>query len=768
MLKRDANEGSAETAEAEEFRQPVADRPSEKPSAPGLFFALRSILLAKMASDGWGRLIWRGARAAVLYGPGHLLQRAREKFEPERVKAPGQDPGAMQQPCSVGGLLFVNATVPRPGLDLDSAMAASMLQTLQRCGFEKVVLWASQDYDSSSARALEASGVRCVDAQSFTSAPRLLAEELAGYSVVYLRGADVARSLVAALRQVAPGIAIVFDPIQLTPDSFSADVADPGDADATRLNGQTRAQELSLIDRCDATVIHCRDGLYSVRRARPEARLWYWPLVLDAPAVPPPRFDERVDILLIGNFGLGTGTGAMRAFFDDVLPRVRSRVPAVRVSVASAERDEGDEDFGDYDGVDFLGADLDLTSVVKRVRLCVAISPLPASGELQIATCAGAGVPCVATTTAAECLGLARGTEIMIADTAPALADAIIITYCDEAVWEGLSRRGRRYVHENLTPEAAVERSRTALSALVEGVPTMEQAYELRSWEDYQAHRARQQEEYHRRDVLEAELLPLGPDHSEREAFYTAGRCAVCGAAAGFYSSFMYAFPRWKDGLYMVNWREHMSCGGCHFSNRVRAILHVLQERVKPHGDSRIYVTERVTPLYTWLAKRFKHLTGSEYLGADLQPGHIGDRGIRHEDLMNLSFDDGSFDLVMSLDVLEHVPNPERALASVARCLAPGGVFLFSMPFSYDHPSDVVLAVLDESGEIHHLREPEYHGNPVDPEGGALCFRYFGWDLLARLRDAGFERPYALAYWSAGQGYLGSEQFLFVARKPCV
>jgi|SRR5450759_4509614 hypothetical protein len=64
----------------------------------------------------------------------------------------------------------------------------------------------------------------------------------------------------------------------------------------------------------------------------------------------------------------------------------------------------------------------------------------------------------------------------------------------------------------------------------------------------------------------------------------------------------------------------------------------------------------------------------------------------------------------------------------------------------------------------HHL-PAEYHGNPVDPGGGALCFRYLGWELLDKLRTIGFSLIWALAYWSGEQSYLGKEKFLFMAEK---
>ncbi len=73
---------------------------------------------------------------------------------------------------------------------------------------------------------------------------------------------------------------------------------------------------------------------------------------------------------------------------------------------------------------------------------------------------------------------------------------------------------------------------------------------------------------------------------------------------------------------------------------------------------------------------------------------------------------------------------------------------------------------MEPNGEIRHLAEPEYHGNPVDPEAGALAFRYYGWDVLDQLAAAGFAAPAGLHYWSRELGYLGESQYVFVAEKP--
>lgn len=55
---------------------------------------------------------------------------------------------------------------------------------------------------------------------------------------------------------------------------------------------------------------------------------------------------------------------------------------------------------------------------------------------------------------------------------------------------------------------------------------------------------------------------------------------------------------------------------------------------------------------------------------------------------------DGPFDVAVAFDVLEHLPDPEAAVRSVAAKLRPGGVFLFVVPV-YDGPVGPVVRLLD-------------------------------------------------------------------------
>lgn len=53
-------------------------------------------------------------------------------------------------------------------------------------------------------------------------------------------------------------------------------------------------------------------------------------------------------------------------------------------------------------------------------------------------------------------------------------------------------------------------------------------------------------------------------------------------------------------------------------------------------------------------------------------------------DVMNLPFQDDTFDCVVCLETLEHVKDPFKALNEIHRVLKSGGKFIGSAPFTYE------------------------------------------------------------------------------------
>ncbi|WP_242394190.1 class I SAM-dependent methyltransferase [Anaeromyxobacter oryzisoli] len=242
------------------------------------------------------------------------------------------------------------------------------------------------------------------------------------------------------------------------------------------------------------------------------------------------------------------------------------------------------------------------------------------------------------------------------------------------------------------------------------------------------------------------------------------GYDACVGQFVEYPVDFDYAWQRDDDGLLLPNYRERLlsplTSLNCRQRATVLALRHLLEER--DPSTIAIYATEATTPVFGFLQRVYPKLTGSEYLGADVPSGSIRD-GVRHEDVTRLTFADASFDAVVTCDVLEHVPAYEDALHEFRRVLVPGGFLLATAPFRADRHDHLIRARHSRSGDIEHLEPPEYHGDPVNPAAGILCYQHFGWKIMEDLRAAGFRSARALLVWSYFHGILGGNQILFHA-----
>ena len=242
------------------------------------------------------------------------------------------------------------------------------------------------------------------------------------------------------------------------------------------------------------------------------------------------------------------------------------------------------------------------------------------------------------------------------------------------------------------------------------------------------------------------------------EQGFLPGYCWVCHSLKAFAYDWLYS-----DGR-NVNWRERVVCPTCQLNNRLRLSVQTF-ERLVRDSHAAIYITEQVTPLASHLTKHFPATVTSEYLGPQFSSGQVSSKGIRHEDVTALSFAECSFDYVLSFDVLEHVPDYRAALAEFFRVLRPGGCALLSVPFGLLYERNLVRARIETQGNIEHLLPAEYHGDPIDPNKGVLCYYHFGWELLQDLRKAGFSNVSLSMTWSLEFGHVGDEQLLISAQR---
>jgi hypothetical protein len=174
---------------------------------------------------------------------------------------------------------------------------------------------------------------------------------------------------------------------------------------------------------------------------------------------------------------------------------------------------------------------------------------------------------------------------------------------------------------------------------------------------------------------------------------------------------------------------EYRKCLRCTANLRYELQAEYLREHYQPELLD-ILELDPNSCLRPWLERGRSYLR--TYFRPDQKVGTRRPDGSVLEDITKLSLRSESLDLIVSSDVLEHVPDVAAAFRESFRVLRPGGAHVFTVPFE---PTTVRRATL-ENGVLTHIMPPEYHADPLDPKG-ILAFWHFGPDLQQQFGDTG-------------------------------
>lgn len=203
-------------------------------------------------------------------------------------------------------------------------------------------------------------------------------------------------------------------------------------------------------------------------------------------------------------------------------------------------------------------------------------------------------------------------------------------------------------------------------------------------------------------------------------------------------------------------------CVVCGAAPIATSIANVLIEQEPEFAIKRIYELSSRGAFFEFLKRNVENLVFSEYMD-NIQPGEIAN-GVLCQDVQNLTFDDGEFDICTSTEVFEHVPDDVKGFKEICRILKDDGVFIFTVPLYEDEKT--VDRAKTEDGKIVYLLEPEYHDDSIRGVGKVLVFHDYGLDIVDTLLNIGFSSVDIVEEFdSAGFGY---KKKVVVARKGTV
>lgn len=156
--------------------------------------------------------------------------------------------------------------------------------------------------------------------------------------------------------------------------------------------------------------------------------------------------EEPATVLFVGFFRHEPNVEAVTWFANEVLPAIHARFPEAKFRVVGAYPPQALEALAAADPrVEVTGMVPETASHYRRATVFVAPILRGSGTRLKILEAMASGCPVVSTTIGAEGLGAGED-EIVIADEAPALAEAVCALLADPARRRAMARRARLFV----------------------------------------------------------------------------------------------------------------------------------------------------------------------------------------------------------------------------------------------------------------------------------------------------------------------------------
>ena len=232
--------------------------------------------------------------------------------------------------------LVIDACMLTPDQDSGSLRMQQAMDILTGLGCKVTFVADNLEYRKQYVQALQQQGVE-VQFHPYTSSLAMLLGERGGeFDLVLLSRHYIAARHMATVRAFAPRALIVFDTVDL---HFLREerLAELDGSKAARTAATAkRSEELALIRRADVTLVVSDVERDLLAELAPQAKVIVLSNIHDRQEHGRP-FGQRAGLLFVGGFRHPPNTDAVLWYANEVLPRIRTRLPGVKSYVVGAD-----------------------------------------------------------------------------------------------------------------------------------------------------------------------------------------------------------------------------------------------------------------------------------------------------------------------------------------------------------------------------------------------------------------------------------------------
>jgi glycosyltransferase involved in cell wall biosynthesis len=232
---------------------------------------------------------------------------------------------------------------------------------------------------------------------------------------------------------------------------------------------RVRRAETALARRSDLVFAAPNDARFLAGAGVSEARIAHtYHLGDDSQlGLPPLSFDDSaLRLMYVGFLGWEANTLGLLWFLENVWPRLLEVYPDLGFDIVGKDPDERLRALAEiYPGVRLHGFVDDLQSVYGQARVSVAPLLFGSGMKVKVLDAMARGMPTVTTPVGAEGIDAVNGCHLAVADSAAAMAEAVLELLENRAQWSAMSAASRELVRERYTWRALFDHMHGAIAA---------------------------------------------------------------------------------------------------------------------------------------------------------------------------------------------------------------------------------------------------------------------------------------------------------------
>ena len=346
-------------------------------------------------------------------------------------------------------LLVLDALTPTPDKDSGSFITAEMLKAFRELDID-VTFFAthSPEWDADYVSSLQGAGIRCLYAPYFNSVEQIVQTYAFDYVLAYR--VTVLHPHLAVIRRHAALARVIFHNVDLhylrleREARLTASVASQIEA------SHLQTMELEMFARADCSIVHTPVEKSLVMKQAPLHNIVEFPYIA-AVRRSNAAFEARHDIMFLGGYAHSPNVDAVKFFTDNVWPLLVDKLPKkARFLIVGASPPASVKALAD-DRIVVTGLVPDLKHWFDQAKVSVAPLRYGAGIKGKLIQSLAHGVPSVATSIAAEGIGVDDGRHVIVADDAEAIAVATLELYQQKERWLRMQEEGYSFVEQNFS-----------------------------------------------------------------------------------------------------------------------------------------------------------------------------------------------------------------------------------------------------------------------------------------------------------------------------